>query len=108
MDSNTRTSFTMEDKGSITSIKFSPDQKILAIQRNKDNQNATVEFINFKDLVPTKVEYQHTCKWKNARILGFVWPKNNEIAFVTDHGIELLHVLPEKKLLKSLKNTAFR
>lgn len=108
MDESKSTSFRMEDRGPIISIKFSPDHKILAIQRNHENQNATIEFVNFKDLAPTDVEYSHTCKWKNAKILGFVWPKPNEIAFVTEHGIELLQVLPEKKLLKSLKNTSFR
>ncbi|CAH0761428.1 unnamed protein product [Diatraea saccharalis] len=97
----------MEDRGPIISIKFSPDHKILAIQRNHENQNPTIEFVNFKDLAPTNVEYSHTCKWKNAKILGFVWPKANEIAFVTDHGIELLVVLPDKKQLKSLKSTSF-
>ncbi|KOB70993.1 Uncharacterized protein OBRU01_14508 [Operophtera brumata] len=107
MDESKSTSFRMEDRGPIISIKFSPDQNILAIQRNQDSQNATVEFVNFKDLAPTNVEYSHTCKWKNAKILGFVWPKVNEIAFITDHGIELLQVLPEKKQLKSLKNTTF-
>lgn len=98
----------MEDKGPIISIKFSPDHKILAIQRNRENQTATVEFMNFQDLVPTNVEYAHTCKWKSAKILGFVWARHNEIAFITDHGIELLQVIPEKKLLKSLKSTSFR
>lgn len=107
MDESKSTSFRMEDRGPIISIKFSPDLNVLAIQRNQDNQNASVEFVNFKDLAPTNVEYSHTCKWKNAKILGFVWPKINEIAFITDHGIELLQVLPEKKQLKSLKNTSF-
>ncbi|XP_052758913.1 regulator of MON1-CCZ1 complex isoform X1 [Galleria mellonella] len=107
MDESKCTSFRMEDRGPIISIKFSPDHKILAIQRNHDNQNAIVEFVNFQDLAPTNIEYCHTCKWKNAKILGFVWPKVNEIAFITDHGIELLQVLPEKKQLKNLKSTSF-
>lgn len=108
MDDRKCTSFQMEDKGPIISIKLSPDQKILAIQRNHESQSAAVEFVNFKDMSPTNVEYSHSCKWKNAKILGFVWPKANEIAFITDHGIELFQVLPEKKQLKSLKNTTFR
>lgn len=107
MDDRKCTSFQMEDKGPIISIKLSPDQKILAIQRNHESQSAAVEFVNFKDMSPTNVEYSHSCKWKNAKILGFVWPKANEIAFITDHGIELFQVLPEKKQLKSLKNTTF-
>lgn len=108
LDETKCTSFRMDDGGPIISIKFSPDHKILAIQRNQDTQNATVEFVNFIDLAPTNAEYSHTCKWKNAKILGFVWPKINEIAFITDHGIELLQVLPEKKQLKNLKSTSFR
>ncbi|RVE47363.1 hypothetical protein evm_007962 [Chilo suppressalis] len=107
MDNSKNTSFRMEDRGPIISIKFSPDHKILAIQRNHESQNPVIEFVNFKDLAPTNVEYSHTCKWKNAKLVGFVWPKANEIAFVTDHGIELLQVLPEKKQLKSLKSTSF-
>ncbi|XP_052741785.1 regulator of MON1-CCZ1 complex [Bicyclus anynana] len=107
MDDSKCTSFRMEDKGPIISIKFSPDHKILAIQRNIEGQNATVEFVNFKDLAPTNIEYTHTCKWKNAKILGFVWPRASEIAFITDHGIELLQVLPDKKQLKTLKSTSF-
>ncbi|XP_041987237.1 regulator of MON1-CCZ1 complex [Aricia agestis] len=107
MDESKCTSFRMEDKGPIISIKFSPDHKILAIQRNIEGQNATVEFVNFKDLAPTNIEYTHTCKWKTSRILGFVWPKVDEIAFITDHGIELLQVVPEKKQLKTLKSTSF-
>ncbi|CAF4927220.1 unnamed protein product [Pieris macdunnoughi] len=107
LDDSKSTSFRMEDKGPIISIKFSPDHKVLAIQRNVDTQTPSVEFANFKDLVPTNVEYSHTCKWKNAKILGFVWPKVNEIAFITDHGIELLQVFPEKKQLKTLKSTSF-
>ncbi|XP_038206383.1 regulator of MON1-CCZ1 complex [Zerene cesonia] len=107
MDDSKSTSFRMEDKGPIISIKFSPDHKVLAIQRNLEAQIPMVEFANFKDLAPTNVEYSHTCKWKNAKILGFVWPKVNEIAFITDHGIELLQVYPEKKQLKTIKSTSF-
>lgn len=108
MDETKNTSFRMQDKGPIISIKFSPDHKILAIQRNIEGHNATVEFVNFKDLAPTNVEYYHTCKWKNSKILGFVWPKVNEIAFITDHGVELLQVLPDRKQLKTIKATSFR
>ncbi|CAK1544829.1 unnamed protein product [Leptosia nina] len=107
LDDSKCTSFRMEDKGPIISIKFSPDHKVLAIQRNIDAQIPAVEFYNFQDLIPTNVEYSHSCKWKNAKILGFVWPRVNEIAFITDHGIELLQVLPEKKQLKTLKSISF-
>lgn len=99
-DQSTSTTFRMEDKGRVISIKFSPDLSILAIQRS----HSSVDFINFTNLVPSSSEYSHGCKWKNGSILGFVWIKPNEIVFITDKGIELLQILPEKKQLKSLKS----
>ncbi|XP_077291953.1 regulator of MON1-CCZ1 complex protein bulli [Arctopsyche grandis] len=93
------TTFRMEDKGRVISIKFSPDMNILGIQRS----HGSVDFINFANLIPTSSEYSQGCKWKNGSILGFVWVKANEIAFITDRGIELLQVVPEKKQFKSLK-----
>lgn len=98
----------MEDRGPIISIKLSPNKNILAVQRSHPGQSATVEFVNFEDLASTDGHYSHTCKWKTAKILGFVWPKGNEIAVVTDHGVELFQVYPEKKQLKSLKTVSFR
>ncbi|PIK55686.1 hypothetical protein BSL78_07392 [Apostichopus japonicus] len=93
------TSFKMEDKGPVISIKFSHDLKIVAVQRSQ----RSVEFINFynkEDLT----EYSQVCKGKNYRITGFNWTSANEVVFVTDHGLELYQVFPEKKSLKSLKN----
>ncbi|KAJ8033464.1 Regulator of MON1-CCZ1 complex [Holothuria leucospilota] len=98
-DESTSTSFIMEDKGQVISIKFSPDLKILAIQRSQ----RSVEFVNFfkkEDLV----EYSQICKGKTHKIIGFNWTNKNEVVFVTDHGLELYQVLPEKKTLKSVKN----
>ncbi|XP_066997555.1 regulator of MON1-CCZ1 complex [Anabrus simplex] len=92
-------SFRMEDKGPVISIKFSPDQQVLAIQRTK----TSVEFVNFLGDMD-QVEYSQSCKGKNTVILGFVWTCNNEIVFVTDHGVELFQVLPEKRTLKALKS----
>ncbi|KAJ9577097.1 hypothetical protein L9F63_006334, partial [Diploptera punctata] len=95
------TSFRMEDKGPVISIKFSPDQQVLAIQRTK----TSVEFVNFLggDGMDS-IEYSQSCKGKNTVILGFVWTYNNEIVFVTDHGVELFQVIPEKHSLKALKS----
>lgn len=95
------TSFRMEDKGPVISIKFSPDQQVLAIQRTK----TSVEFINFigADGMDS-VEYSQSCKGKTTTILGFVWTHNNEIVFVTDHGVEFFQVVPEKHCLKALKS----
>ncbi|XP_014207194.1 uncharacterized protein C18orf8 [Copidosoma floridanum] len=93
--------FRMEDKGSVISIKFSPDMNILAIQRVV----TSVEFMNFNGNNSLDgVEYSQPCKGKNATILGFVWTHGNEILFVTDHGVELYQVIPDKRSLKVLKS----
>ncbi|XP_071965710.1 regulator of MON1-CCZ1 complex-like [Antedon mediterranea] len=99
-DDKTSTSFRMEDKGTVLSIKFSPDMNILAVQRSP----RTVEFINYVDSKVDNVEYSQSCKGKNTRIIGYNWTNENEIVFITDHGIELYQVYPEKKSLKSLKS----
>nr|XP_023017171.1 uncharacterized protein C18orf8 homolog [Leptinotarsa decemlineata] len=92
--------FRMEDHGSVLSIKFSLDHKILAVQRD----NNSVEFMNFQNNT-LETEYSQTCK-KNSNILGFVWSYVNEVAFITDHGVELYMVIPDKRTLKQLKTTS--
>ncbi|XP_060521018.1 regulator of MON1-CCZ1 complex isoform X2 [Cylas formicarius] len=92
--------FRMEDSGPVLSIKFSPDHKVLAVQRATNS----IEFMNFNNtLVDT--EYAINCK-KNSAILGFVWSTLREVAIVTDHGIELYLVIPEKRSLKQIKTTS--
>ncbi|XP_057554097.1 regulator of MON1-CCZ1 complex isoform X3 [Hippopotamus amphibius kiboko] len=92
-------SFRMEDKGEVKCIKFSLENKILAVQRT----SKTVDFSNF---IPdsSQLEYTQECKTKNASILGFCWTSSTEIAFITDQGIEFYQVLPEKRNLKLLKS----
>ncbi|XP_036101600.1 regulator of MON1-CCZ1 complex isoform X2 [Molossus molossus] len=92
-------SFRMEDKGEVKCIKFSLENKILAVQRT----SKTVEFSNF---IPdsSQLEYTQECKTKNANILGFCWTSSTEIVFITDQGIEFYQVLPEKRNLKLLKS----
>ncbi|XP_065161012.1 regulator of MON1-CCZ1 complex-like [Atheta coriaria] len=89
--------FRMEDHGPVISIKFSLDQKILAVQRT----TTSVEFMNFNGMT-VETEYSQQCK-KNSAIVGFVWSQNNEVAFMTDHSVELYLVIPEKRSLKHLK-----
>lgn len=91
-------SFRMLDKGDVMSIKFSPDKKILSVQRSYKS----IEFINFNG-EPDSLEYSQSCKGKTTKILGFSWTHTNEIVFVTDHGIEHYQVIAEKHSLKSLK-----
>lgn len=97
-ESDTPLSFRMEDHGSVISIKFSLDRRILAVQRT----STSVEFMSYNG-ESLDSEYTQNCK-KNSNILGFVWSQNNEVAFITDHGIELYLVIPEKKSLKHLKS----
>ncbi|XP_030746483.1 regulator of MON1-CCZ1 complex [Sitophilus oryzae] len=89
--------FRMEDRGTVLSIKFSLDHKILAVQRVSNS----IELMNFSDETLDS-EYSVSCK-KNSNILGFVWSFLNELAIVTDHGIELYSVIPGKKSFKQLK-----
>ncbi|XP_043589887.1 regulator of MON1-CCZ1 complex isoform X3 [Bombus pyrosoma] len=97
---NQNLSFRMEDKGPVISIKFSPDMNILAVQHN----NSSVEFINYSPVAGLdNIEYSQSCKGKNATILGFVWTHGNEILFVTDYGVELFQVNPEKRNVRFLK-----
>ncbi|CAH0546234.1 unnamed protein product [Brassicogethes aeneus] len=92
--------FRMEDHGPVLSIKFSLDHKILAVQRT----NNSVEFMNFNgDSI--EAEYSQPSK-KSSNILGFVWVNTNEVAYITDHGVELYMVISEKKSLKFLKTTS--
>lgn len=92
--------FRMEDHGPVISIKFSLNKKVLAVQRT----TSSVEFMNFNG-TSIEAEYSQSCK-KNSSVLGFVWTQNNEVALVTDHGIELYLVIPEKRSLKHIKTTS--
>lgn len=99
-EENQSINFRMEDHGPVISIKFSLDQKILAIQRTYKS----VEFMNYSG-TQIEQEYSQSCK-KNSTILGFVWSQNNEVALITDHGVELYLVTSEKKSLRHLKTLA--
>ncbi|XP_078039497.1 regulator of MON1-CCZ1 complex protein bulli [Augochlora pura] len=97
---NQNLNFRMEDKGPVISIKFSPDMNILAIQRI----NASVEFINYSPITGLdNIGYSQPCKGKNATMWGFVWTHGNEILLVTDYGVELFQVNPEKRNVRVLK-----
>lgn len=32
------------------------------------------------------------CKFKNAKLMGFIWTSNNEILLLSDKGVELYQV----------------
>lgn len=87
----------MNDRGSIRSIKFSQDNQILAVQRREN----AVEFILFQGEQPQLndlILYQ-----TKALIYGFVWVHTRECALISNAGVEIFTVIPEKKQLKSIK-----
>lgn len=72
----------MEDRGTVLSIKFSLDHKILAVQRT----NTSIEFMNFnKETLDS--EYSISCK-KNSNVLGFVWSNINELGNLEFHSFQ--------------------
>ncbi|KAH8304023.1 hypothetical protein KR018_005920 [Drosophila ironensis] len=92
-------SFCMNDRGgSIRSIKFSPDNQILAVQR-KEN---AVEFICFQGNEPLLQDIiTHQVK---TNIFGFVWVHNREVALISNTGVEVYTIVPEKRQVRSVKS----
>ncbi|XP_011180645.1 regulator of MON1-CCZ1 complex [Zeugodacus cucurbitae] len=91
-------SFCMNDRGTIRSIKFSPDNKILAVQRREN----AVEFICFQGDQPLLQEsIVHQVK---ALVYGFVWVHTREVAIISNSSIEIFTVLPEKRQLRGVKS----
>lgn len=98
---NATLTFCMEDKGPMRSIKFSPDMKILAVQRTE----SCVEFVPFIANQPN-VNDIITYKSKNSEIYGFVWLNNREreVVFISSTGVELYTINVDKKQLKLMKS----
>ena len=77
--------FRLEDKGAILSIKFSPNQEILVVQRS----TKSVDFRNFVRQEPEGPEYSQLCRGTpSVAILGFVWVSNVDFILVSNQGIE--------------------
>ncbi|XP_012157077.1 uncharacterized protein C18orf8 isoform X2 [Ceratitis capitata] len=91
-------SFCMNDRGTIRSIKFSPDNKILAVQRREN----AVEFICFQGEQPLLQEIIiHQIK---SVVYGFVWVHAREVAIILNSSIEIFTIVPEKRQLRSVKS----
>lgn len=95
---NQSLTFCIEDRGTIRSIKFSPDNKILAIQRAEQ----TVEFFLFNEN-QSNLNETFLKKEKNSKILGFIWIQSREAVIVSNDGVELFVLIPEKRQCKTLK-----
>lgn len=90
-------SFCMDDKGPIRSIKFSPDNQILAVQRTE----TSVEFIGF---VNGQLKPSDTVIYKGKNlIIGFIWIHLSEMAVISNNGIETFSISIEKKQTKTVK-----
>ncbi|KAL9904700.1 regulator of MON1-CCZ1 complex protein bulli [Glossina fuscipes fuscipes] len=91
-------SFCMNDRGPIRSIKFSPNNQILAVQRRENS----VEFICFQGDQPSLENIiVHQVK---ALVYGFVWVHNRECALISNAGVEIFTIITEKNQVKSLKS----
>lgn len=89
----------MDAKGKVQSIKFSPGNNILAVQRSQ----SSVEFISIvKGELQTNDPIIYT--GKSLPIFGFVWVHAKEVAIFSSGGIDLLQVVVEKKTLKHVKS----
>eukprot|EP00118_Oscarella_pearsei_P022261 m.254487 g.254487 ORF g.254487 m.254487 type:complete len:652 (+) comp40385_c0_seq13:38-1993(+) len=86
------------ESGPVASIKFSLDHKILAIQRSAQ----VVDFVNL-ELKVNRTHYSQQCKGKQGQVNGFQWTGSNEIAFITNQGVEFYSIYPEKQSLKLMK-----
>lgn len=91
----------MNDRGTIRSIKFSPDNQVLAVQRKENS----VEFICFQDEQPL-LNDMITFQAKSTFIYGFVWVHTRECALISNSSIEIFTVIPERKQIKSVKSLA--
>lgn len=96
---NDTLTFCMEDKGEMRSIKFSPDKKLLAIQRAEK----CVEFVSFVNNQPN-VNDVVVFNSKSTIIYGFVWIHNKEVVFISNTGVDIYTINVEKKQLKSIKS----
>lgn len=86
-------------QGEIQSMRFSPDNKILAIRRSP----RTIAFQNLDG--SNNAEYIQHCKGRGATELrGFFWTYPDEIVFVTTQGLELYSVNARKRSLKLIKS----
>uniref|UniRef100_A0A915PCH9 Mic1 domain-containing protein n=1 Tax=Setaria digitata TaxID=48799 RepID=A0A915PCH9_9BILA len=95
-------SFRLKSRGKIRIIKFSPDKRLVCIQYD----DSVVDFINFATLSvdPLFKCFSQSTKNRSAHIIGLEWILNNQILYITNQGLELYQVNPEKKSAKLLKS----
>ncbi|KAL4127376.1 hypothetical protein QTP88_011549 [Uroleucon formosanum] len=91
--------FKIEDRGPVSSIKMSLDCKILTMMRTA----LSVELMDIKENT-LQSPYFLYCKFKGAKLLGFIWTGNHEILLISDKGVELYQVegqVPKQRIVFS-------
>lgn len=96
----------ISDQGPVVSIKLSPGQDVLGVQRAKNS----VEFIRLGagagGEYTREDEFSQQARVKNCVILGFFWTSASEVVLITDMGLELFSVNPERRSCKFLRATS--
>ena len=105
----------MADHGPVISIKLNPTNHVLSVQRSKTQvgrksslhvqtrQSSVTTQVDFLNVASPEIEYSQAAKARGCNILGFLWTSPTEIVFVTDLGVELYSVNPEKRHIKYLR-----
>eukprot|EP00055_Hartaetosiga_balthica_P016514 m.104963 g.104963 ORF g.104963 m.104963 type:complete len:675 (-) comp9121_c4_seq1:4712-6736(-) len=84
----------------LTSLRFNLCAKTLAIRRT----TRSLSFVNFK-AGGNQHEFTQACKTKStAQLKEFYWTANDEIIYVTSHGLELYFINAEKRFAKLQKS----
>uniref|UniRef100_A0A0R3RQ00 Mic1 domain-containing protein n=1 Tax=Elaeophora elaphi TaxID=1147741 RepID=A0A0R3RQ00_9BILA len=102
LESNEIASFRLKNKSKIRAIKFSPDKRLICVQYDE----STVDFINFVNFNTDTLStcFSQSTKNRSAHIIGLEWILNSQILYITNQGLELYQVNPEKKSVKLLKS----
>lgn len=109
--------FRLDDRGRVATIKLSPDQATLAVHRPT---RAEVELLAVErpsgrasaagggvspGALSTVARGAQACRTKGASLLGFSWMgEGGEVAFVTDKGVELYAVSPSGEGLRTVRS----
>ncbi|GMR60023.1 hypothetical protein PMAYCL1PPCAC_30218 [Pristionchus mayeri] len=93
-------SLRIRDLGRIHIIKFSKNDKYLAVQRHDSSVDIVVVDLNSQ--ISTH-EIRQTCKMKTSRIKGIEWITNNQFLLITTQGLELYQIEERKHSIKLLK-----
>ncbi|GMT12449.1 hypothetical protein PFISCL1PPCAC_3746, partial [Pristionchus fissidentatus] len=93
-------SLRIKDLGRIHIIKFSKNDKYLAVQRHENSVDIVV--IDGHSPISSH-EVTQTCKMKTAKIKSVEWVTSNQFLLITTQGLELYQIDERKHSIKLLK-----